>query len=155
MVRRPSVPGLGLFTIPLVPVLGVALAARFEAGRGLARWLWGLVATGIALALLMFAQPRAMRMVNGRLGPPTVELLAGDVSPSRYLPYASSRAGSTAPPWGPPASERRVMGIWVVALAGLLLLDRLNRRGPLGAARGAAVRPAAGYRFVIRSAPAM
>jgi hypothetical protein len=116
------------FTIPLVPVLGVAIAARLSAapGRGLARWRWGLVATGIALALLMFAQPRAMRMVNGRLGPPKAfELLAGDVSPSRYLPYASSRAGSTAPPWRPPESERRVMGIWVVALAGLLLLDRL------------------------------
>jgi hypothetical protein len=116
------------FTIPLVPVLGVAMAARLSAApaRGLARWRWGLVATGFVLALVMFAQPRAMRMVNGRLGPPKVlELLAGDVSPSRYLPFPSSRAGSTAPPWEPPASEGRVMGIWVVALASLLLLDRL------------------------------
>jgi hypothetical protein len=116
------------FTIPLVPVLAVALAARLTAapGRGLARWRWGLVATGVALALLMFAQPRAMRMVNGRLGPPGVlELLAGEASLSRYLPFPSSRAGSTAPPWEPPASEARVMMVWVVALAVLLGLDRL------------------------------
>ena len=116
------------FTIPLVPVLAVAIAARLAAapGRGLARWRWVLAATGVGLALLMFAEPRAMRMVNGREGPPRVlELVAGDVSPSRYLPFPSSRAGSTAPPWEPPASEARVMAVWVVALAGLLLLDRL------------------------------
>jgi hypothetical protein len=116
------------FTIPLVPVLAVAAAARLAAapGRGLARWRWGLVAAGVGLALLMFADPRAMRMVNGREGPPQVfELVAGDVSPSRYLPYPSSRAGSTAPPWEPPASEARVMAVWVAALAAVLLLDRL------------------------------
>jgi len=116
------------FTIPLVPVLAVAIAARLTAapGRGLARWRWGLATTGVGLALLMFAEPRAMRMVNGREGPPRVlELVAGDVSPSRYLPFPSSRAGSTAPPWEPPASEARVMAVWIVALAGLLLLDRL------------------------------
>jgi hypothetical protein len=116
------------FVVPLVPVLALAVAARLAAapGRGLARWRAGLVAAGLALALLMFAEPRAMRMVNGRLEPPRVfELLAGDVSLSRYLPFPSSRAGSTAPPWEPPASEARVMAVWVVALAGLLLLDRL------------------------------
>jgi hypothetical protein len=116
------------FTIPLVPVLAVAIAARLTAapGRGLARWRWALVAGGVGLALLMFAEPRAMRMVNGRHGPPQVfELVAGDVSLSRYLPYPSSRAGSTAPPWEPPASEARVMAIWVLALVSILLLDRL------------------------------
>jgi hypothetical protein len=116
------------FTIPLVPVLAVAIAARLAAapGRGLARWRWGLVAGGLGLALLMFAEPRAMRMVNGRDGPPQVlELLAGDVSPSRYLPFPSSRAGSTSPPWEPPASEARVTAVWVAALAALLVLDRL------------------------------
>ena len=37
------------FTIPLVPVLAVALAARLAAypGRGLARWRWALVAAGL------------------------------------------------------------------------------------------------------------
>jgi hypothetical protein len=116
------------FTIPLVPVLAVAIAARLAVApcRGLARWRWGLVAAGIGLALLMFAEPRAMRMVNGRHGPPQVlELVAGEVSLSRYLPYPSSRAGSTAPPWEPPASEARVMAIWVLALLAVLLLDRL------------------------------
>jgi hypothetical protein len=74
----------------------------------------------------MFAEPRAMRMVNGREGPPQVlELVGGDVSPSRYLPFPSSRAGSTAPPWEPPASEARVTAVSVVALGLLLLLDRL------------------------------
>jgi hypothetical protein len=116
------------FTIPLVPVLAPAVAARLAAapGRGLARWRWTLVAAGLGLGLLMFAEPRAMRMVNGRLGPPQVfELVGGEVSPSRYLPFPSSRAGSTAPPWEPPASEARVMAVWVAALAALLLLDRL------------------------------
>jgi hypothetical protein len=118
------------FTIPLVPVLAVAIAARLSAapGRGLARWRWGLVAAGLGLALLMFAEPRAMRMVNGREGPPQVlELLAGEVSLSRYLPFVSSRAGSLAPPWEPPASEARVAAVWVAALGVLLLLDRLAR----------------------------
>jgi hypothetical protein len=118
------------FTVPLVPVLALAIAARLDAApsRGLARWRGGLLAAGLGLAFLMFAEPRAMRMVNGRHGPPQVfELVAGDVSPSRYLPYPSSRAGSTAPPWEPPPSEARVMAVWVVALGLLLLLDRLAR----------------------------
>jgi hypothetical protein len=66
--------------------------------------------------------------VNGREGPPQVlELLAGEVSLSRYLPFVSSRAGSLAPPWEPPASEARVAAVWVAALGVLLLLDRLAR----------------------------
>jgi hypothetical protein len=116
------------FTIPIVPVLALAVAARMSAapGRGLARWRWGLVAAGLGLALLMLAEPRAMRMVNGREGPPQVfELVAGEVSPSRYLPFLSSRAGSVAPPWEPPASEAWVAALWVAALGVLLLLDRL------------------------------
>jgi hypothetical protein len=116
------------FTIPLVPVLAIAAAARLGAapGRGLARWRWVLAAAGIGLALLMFAKPRAMGMINGREGRSQVfELVAGDVALSRYFPYPSSRAGSTAPPWEPPASEARVMAVWVAALAALLVLDRL------------------------------
>jgi hypothetical protein len=118
------------FTLPLVPVLAVAIAARLSAapGRGLARWRWGLVAAGLGLALLMFAEPWETRMVNGRDGPPLVlDLLAGGVSLSRYLPFLSSRAGSVAPPWGPPASEARVAALWIAALGALLLLDRLAR----------------------------
>ncbi len=118
------------FTIPLVPVLALALAARLSAapGRGLARWRWALVAAGFGLALAMFAQPREMRMINGRDGPPGVfEWLGGEVSLGRYLPYASSRAGSTGPPWEPPATEAPVMAVWAAALAALLALDRLAR----------------------------
>jgi hypothetical protein len=118
------------FTIPLVPVLALAVAARLSAapGRGLARWRWGLVAAGFALAVFMFAEPHAMRMVNGRDGPPPAfDALGGEVSLARYLPYPSSRAGSTAPPWEPPPSEARVAAVWVAALGALLLLDRLAR----------------------------
>jgi hypothetical protein len=84
------------FTVPLVPVLALVLGARLSAapGRGLARWRWGLVAAGFGLVFVMFMQPRDMRMVNGRDGPPQVfEVLGGEVSLGRYLPYVSSRAG--------------------------------------------------------------
>jgi hypothetical protein len=118
------------FMIPLVPVLAVAVAARLSAapGRGLARWRWWLVAGGLALTVFMFAEPRAMRMVNGRDGPPgALEALHGEVSLARYLPYLSSRTGSVAPPWEPPASEAGLAGVWVAALGFLLLLDRAAR----------------------------
>jgi len=119
------------FTVPLVPLLAIAAAARLSAapGRGLARWRWGLVAAGLGLAVLMFAEPRAMRMVNGRDGslPGALETLRGEASFARYLPYLSSRAGSAAPPWEPPASEARVAGVWLGALGLVLLLDRAAR----------------------------
>jgi len=118
------------FTVPMVPVLAVALALRVaEApGRGLARWRFPLAAAGLALATFMFAEPREMRMMTGRNGPPAVfEALAGTVSPSRYLPFLSSRAGSSAPPWEPPASEARVAAVWLAALTALLALDRRSR----------------------------
>jgi hypothetical protein len=118
------------FTVPLVPVLALALGARLAAApdRGLARWRSVLVAAGLGLVPLMFAQPREMRMINGRDGPPQVfEVLGGEVSLGRYLPYVSSRAGTTAPPWEPPATEVPVLAVWTAALALLLLLDRLAR----------------------------
>jgi hypothetical protein len=119
------------FTVPLVPLLATAAALRLSAapGRGLARWRWGLVVAGLALAVVMFAEPRAMRMVNGRDGSPpgALETLRGQTSPARYLPYLSSRTGSVAPPWEPPASEARVAAVWVAALGLVLLLDRAAR----------------------------
>jgi hypothetical protein len=120
------------FTVPFVPVLALAVAARVAAGagHGLARWRFALLAVGLGLSLWMFAEPRAMRMVNGRDGPPQVfSALGGETSLARYLPYPSSRAGSTAPPWEPPSSEARVAGVWVAALAALVLLDRRALRG--------------------------
>lgn len=119
------------FTIPFLPVLAVALALRMgEApARGLARWRVPLVASGLVLALFMFHEPREMRMVNGRNGPPEAfEALAGEVSPSRYLPFLSSRAGSVAPPWEPPPSEAFLAAAWVAGLGALLVLDRVAQR---------------------------
>jgi hypothetical protein len=74
----------------------------------------------------MSAEPREMRMIGARDGPPKAfEMLAGEASLSRYLPHLSSRAGTTQPPWGPPAAEGRVAAVCVLALLGLLALDRL------------------------------
>jgi len=118
------------FTVPLVPVLATALGVRLAAspGRGLARWRWPLVAGGFALALFMSAEPRAMRMIGARDGPPKAfEMLGGEPSLSRYLPHLSSRAGTTQPPWGPPAAEGRVAAVCGAGLLGLLALDRLAR----------------------------
>ncbi len=115
------------FTILLLPTLGVALALRLThaPGRGLARWRIALLAAGLGLALFMFHEPREMRMVNNRNAPPAVfDVLAGDVTLSRYLPFPSSRAGSTAPPWEPPASEAGMAALWVAAIALVLALDR-------------------------------
>jgi hypothetical protein len=69
-----------------------------------------------------------MNMVNPRgSAPHAFELLRGEVSLSRYLPFLSSPAGSSRPPWKPPATERLVAGVWVAALLLLLGLDRLAR----------------------------
>ena len=171
------------FTVPLVPLLALAVAARLSVapGRGLARWRWGLVAAGFALAVFMFAEPRAMRMVNGRDGPlPAPSRRSrGEASLARYLPYLSSRAGSDGPAVGaaaergagggglgrrarPPPAARprraraRPRGRLVPrpCPADPPLPRRLGRGGPLGAAGAArpAPRPAR-YRFVMRSAP--
>lgn len=118
------------FTVPLVPVLATALAVRLSGspGRGLARWRWPLVAGGFALAFLMSAEPREMRMIGARDGPPKAfEMLGGQPTLSRYLPHLSSRAGSTRPPWEPPPAEGRVAAVCAVALLGLFALDRLAR----------------------------
>lgn len=67
-----------------------------------------------------------MRMVNMRSGTArTFDSVAGTVSLSRYLPFLSARTGSTAPPWEPPATEAPVAGVWLAAIAVLLLLDGL------------------------------
>ena len=120
----------GRLLVPLVPVLGVALALRVSGEpRGLARWRWPLLAGGLALAAYMTAEPRETMLLNGRDQPPRVwEALAGSVSPGRYLPHLSSRLGSTEPPWRPPEAETRVALLWVAALGVLLALDRLARR---------------------------
>ena len=121
------------FLVPLVPVLAVAAAARVSdrPTHGLARWRWTLLLAGYGLALLMSAEPRAMRMVHTRDGElHALELVRGDVSPARYLPRLTSRRGSDAPPWQPPAAEVRVALVWAAAIGLLLGLDRLSRARP-------------------------
>jgi peptidoglycan/LPS O-acetylase OafA/YrhL len=120
----------GRFLIPLVPMLAVAAAVRvaIRPTHGLARWRWPLVAAGLSFALLMSVEPRDMRMVHTRDGPLRAhDLLAGEVSPSRYLPRLTSRMGTERPPWRPPAAEVRVALVWAVALLLLLALDRRAR----------------------------
>jgi len=118
------------FLVPLVPVLGIALALRVSGEpRGLARWRWPLLAGGLALAVFMTWEPTETMMLNGRDQPPRVwEALKGSVSPGRYLPHLSSRLGSTEPPWRPPLAEKRVALVWVAVLGTLLVLDGLARR---------------------------
>ncbi len=116
----------GRFTIPFVPVFALAIAMRLAAfpERGLARWRWPLFAAGIGFALFLFADPHAMRMVGGRDGTSQgFDALAGSVSFSRYLPFLSSRLGSVAAPWEPPAAEARVAAVWLGALLILFALD--------------------------------
>jgi hypothetical protein len=120
----------GRFLLPLVPVLAVAAAVRIaiRPTHGLARWRWPLVAAGFGLALLMSVEPREMRMVHTRDGPlRALDLLAGDASPSRYLPRLTSRMGTDRPPWRPPVAEVRVALVWAVALLLLFGLDHRAR----------------------------
>jgi hypothetical protein len=118
------------FLVPLVPVLAVAAAVRvsIRPTSGLARWRWPLVGVGVALALLMSAEPREMRMINTRDGPlMALELLDGEVSLARYLPRLTSRRGAERPPWRPPVAEVRVALVWAAALLALFGLDRRAR----------------------------
>jgi hypothetical protein len=120
----------GRFLLPLVPVLALAAAARVSQRPtfGLARWRWPLAASGIALALMMSVEPREMRMIHTRDGDLRVfDMLAGDVSPSRYLPRLTSRLGTERPPWRPPVAEVRVALVWAAALLALVALERMAR----------------------------
>jgi hypothetical protein len=118
------------FLVPAVPVLAVAAAVRVarRPTSGLVRWRWPLVGAGVALALLMSAEPREMRMINTRDGPlMALELLDGEASPARYLARLTSRRGTERPPWRPPVAEVRVALVWVAAILLLAVLDRLAR----------------------------
>jgi hypothetical protein len=112
----------GRFLVPLIPLLGVAVAARLAATpRGLARWRWALVAVGGALTLFMTASPEAMLLLNRRDRATRVwDALAasGGADLNRYLP--------SLVPQDP--AEARVAALWVGALGFLLLLDQLAAR---------------------------
>jgi hypothetical protein len=110
------------FLVPLVPMLGTALALRVSLSeRGLARWRWWLLAVTAALALFMVARPEAMLLLNRRDRPTRVwDALspAGGPAAERYLPSLVY----------PRADEARVALLWAGALGVVLLLDAAARR---------------------------
>jgi hypothetical protein len=109
----------GRFLVPLLPFLGLAVAVRLgNAGTGLARWRWPLLAGGGALALFMVAQPPDLLLLNRADRPTRVWLaLSGDTPLMRYLP-SLVRADP---------AELRVALLWLAVLAAILCLDVLAR----------------------------
>jgi hypothetical protein len=119
------------FLVPLVPVLGVALALR-AAGEtkaadgtetaqtvcGLLRWRVALLAVGGGLLLFAVLEPgRLLLFGRASVAPRLWDALAGEASPARYLPSLTR----------PDGAEWRVAAVWVTAIAALLLLDGLAR----------------------------
>lgn len=107
------------FLVPLLPFLGLAAACRLSGPAvGLARWRWGLLGTGVLLALFMASRPADLMLLNRGDRPTRVWVaLSGDIPLTRYLP-SLVRAE---------ASELRVAVLWMAALALLLGLDGLAR----------------------------
>jgi hypothetical protein len=111
----------GRFLTPLVPLLGLLVALRGADARGLARWRFALAALGLALAVLVVADPGALLLLNRADRPTRLwAALSGEVDAGRYLP--SLVAGE--------AAEDRVAMVWAAAIAILLGLDALARRLP-------------------------
>jgi hypothetical protein len=110
------------FLVPLVPLLGLALAVRLAAsGRGLARWRSALLGLTAALALFSVARPESMLLLNRRDRPTRVwDALSPreGVQLGRYLPSLVYPRGE----------ELRVAGVWLATLAVLLMLDAAARR---------------------------
>lgn len=110
------------FLVPAAVVLGsaLALASTSSGGRGLARWRGVLLAAGFAAALVAIARPGDRLLVNRGDRPTRFwAALSGERPVERYLPslvFAS-------------AAEARVALAWLAALALLLALDALVRRG--------------------------
>jgi hypothetical protein len=108
------------FLVPAIPVLAAAVALHVHGrGRGLVRWTGALVATGFALAAVMIARPGALLLVNRGDRPTRLwAALSGSAPIDRYLPSLV---------FGP-AEELRVAVVWLLAIALLLVLDRLAQR---------------------------
>jgi hypothetical protein len=104
------------FLVPVVPLLGVALAARaIEPPRGMLRWRGALLALGFSVVLFMSARPGELMLLNRGDRPTRVwEALSGEVPVGRYLPSLVQ----------PDPSEMRVAALWLGAVALLLVLDR-------------------------------
>lgn len=109
----------GRFLVPLLPFLGVAVAASVAGPpRGLARWRLALLALGAALALFMVARPASLMLLNRGDRPTRVwAALSGEAPVARYLPSLVSGD----------AAEWRVAVVWALALGLLLVLDRAAR----------------------------
>jgi hypothetical protein len=110
------------FLVPLLPLLAVALGLRLaRSTRGLARWWRGLLLAGGALAAVAVAHPAAHLLLNRANRPTRLwAALAGPPSIADYLPsltHGSSR-------------DARLALVWLVALAGLLVLDVLAQTRP-------------------------
>lgn len=108
--------------VPLVPLLGVAIAHRVAGGEpcGLARWHWPLSGLGLALALFMALQPGGLYLVNRGDRPTRVwAALSGEGAPAvgSYLPSLVAAA----------PADVRIAVVWLGAAALLLALDREAR----------------------------
>ena len=108
------------FLVPLVPLFGLAMAARVAASRtGLARWRWPLLLLGAATTIGMTIRPGALLLLNRGDRPTRLwEALSGERPIGIYLPSLVSAA----------PDEVRVTIVWLVALAILLGLDVAARR---------------------------
>jgi hypothetical protein len=110
------------FLVPMLPVLGLAVASRAALGRtGLVRWWPGLLLVGWALAAVLVADPSARLLLNRGNRPTRLwAALSGGASLNDYLPsltHASDR-------------DAKVALVWILALALLLALDVLSRARP-------------------------
>jgi hypothetical protein len=110
----------GRLLVPLVPFLGIVLALR-AAGpiRGLMRWRWPLLLSGLALATFMIAEPARLLLLNRGARPTRVwGALSGAWPVGRYLPSLTV----------PDPAETRVALLWLAAMGGLIVLDQLALR---------------------------
>src|SRR5258708_30817226 len=121
----------GRLLVPLVPFLGILLAVRAAAPpRGLMRWRWPLLASGLALAAFMIAEPARLLLLNRGARPTRVwAALSGAWPVGRYLPSLTV----------PDPAETRVALLWLAAIGGLIVLDHLALR------RDAVDRPFPGF----------
>ena len=108
------------FLVPLVPVLGTALAARVAGSRrGLARWRWALVALGLAATIGMTLRPAALLLLNRGDRPTRLWVaLSGERAVGSYLPSLVA----------PSPDDVRIAIVWAIAVGLVLLLDALARR---------------------------
>ena len=110
------------FLVPLLPLLAVALGLRLaRSTRGLARWWRGLLLAGGALAAVAVANPAAHLLLNRANRPTRLwTALSGPPSIGDYLPSLTHDSSRDA----------RLALVWLVALAGLLVLDVLAQTRP-------------------------